>query len=123
VNCFLLSLEKCGELLAYLGYDYYGPSVVNKPPPLISSKVVALTYVSNLVLCFSKPLFCIAGPDPDSVGFEVKERIFKGVIFFGFSFGFSFYFTLFNTASSAAPHILLFLRMQGSISGLLRLWH
>lgn len=30
--------KKCGELLAYLGYDYYGPSVANKPPPLVSSK-------------------------------------------------------------------------------------
>jgi hypothetical protein len=86
----LLSLEKCGELLAYLGYDYYGPSVANKPPPLISSKVVALTYVSNLVLCFSKPLFCIAGPDPDSVVFEVKDRIFKSVIFLDFLLDFLF---------------------------------
>jgi hypothetical protein len=44
--------------------------------------------MSNLALCFSKPLFCIAGPDPDSVGSEVKDRIFNGVSFFGDFFSF-----------------------------------
>ena len=52
--------EKCCELLAYLGYDYYAPSVANKPPPLVSSKVSWLSDCSGIYPQILSPPRCFS---------------------------------------------------------------